>query len=155
MRRAAIASVLLLLCSAFLGATVFREQVAQAAQAILPVRVVNTPAEAVPVSQQGTVDVSLRNSVPVTEGGSAVLMHPGTHETGSTTATALSIRLTAGVNFLALRGPNGSSALFYGPAYDGNADIVLALTRPITFDTLQCSGEETARCSISWVGAEP
>ena len=45
-----IPSVLLVLCSAVLGATVFREQVAQAAQAILPVKVVNTSTEPVPVT---------------------------------------------------------------------------------------------------------
>lgn len=55
MRKALIASIALLLCSALLGATVLREQVAQAAQAILPVKVVNTPAEAVPVREQATL----------------------------------------------------------------------------------------------------
>lgn len=69
MRRVVLTSVLLLLCSAVLGATVFREQVAQAAQAILPVKVVNTTAEAVPVSQQGVVDVNVRNgSLTISEG---------------------------------------------------------------------------------------
>lgn len=54
MRKAVLASVLLFLCSMVLGSTVFREDVAHAAQAILPVKVVNTPAEAVPVREQAT-----------------------------------------------------------------------------------------------------
>src|SRR5215213_11229833 len=58
MRRYAVAAVLLVLCSMVLGPTLFREQVAQAAAAILPVKVVNTAAEAVPVAQQGTVTVA-------------------------------------------------------------------------------------------------
>jgi hypothetical protein len=53
MRKAVLASVLLVLCSMVLG-SVFREDVAQAAQAIIPVKVVNTPAEAVPVREQAT-----------------------------------------------------------------------------------------------------
>ena len=56
MRKAILSSALLLLMSAVLGATVFREQVAQAAQAILPVRVMNSPTEPVPV--QGTVSIN-------------------------------------------------------------------------------------------------
>lgn len=57
MRRIMMSGVLLLLCSALLGATVFREQVAQAAEKISPVRIANTPAEPVPVHEQGTVAV--------------------------------------------------------------------------------------------------
>jgi hypothetical protein len=55
MRRVVIPTVVLLLCSVVLGATIFREQAAQAAQAILQVRVMNTPAEAVPVREQATL----------------------------------------------------------------------------------------------------
>jgi hypothetical protein len=49
MRRVLLSVGVLLLGAAILGATVFREQAAVAAQAILPVRVVNTAAEPVPV----------------------------------------------------------------------------------------------------------
>jgi hypothetical protein len=59
MRRAAVFCVLLLVGSAVLGATVFREEVAQAAQAILPVKVVNTAAEPVPVALGGTASVQV------------------------------------------------------------------------------------------------
>jgi hypothetical protein len=71
MRRIAISSGVLLLCSCVLGATVFREQVAQAAQAILPVKVVNTANEAVPVTGtvwvNGAVQVSNPSTVPYQE----------------------------------------------------------------------------------------
>ena len=54
MRRAVVFCVLLLVGSAVLGATVFREEVANAAQAILPVKVMNAAAEPVPVALEGT-----------------------------------------------------------------------------------------------------
>lgn len=63
MRRVFIPTVVALLCSMVLGATVFREQVAQAAQAILPVFVTNTASDPVPVLQQGTADVNVTGVV--------------------------------------------------------------------------------------------
>ena len=66
MRRVVIPGVGLLLCSCVLGATVFREQVAQAAQAILPVRVVNTAGEAVPVTGTVSVNGAVEVSSPAT-----------------------------------------------------------------------------------------
>jgi hypothetical protein len=66
MRRIEISSVVLLLCSCVLGATVFREQVAQAAQAILPVKVTNTAAEAVPVTGTVSVNGAVQVSSPTT-----------------------------------------------------------------------------------------
>jgi len=51
MRKTSMAIALVLTCSALLGITVFREQVAHAAQAILPVKIMNTSAEPVPVLQ--------------------------------------------------------------------------------------------------------
>jgi hypothetical protein len=67
MRRVVVSSVLLLICSSVLGATVFREQVAQAAQAILPVRVMNTASEPVPVRGTVSVDGAVQVSSPATE----------------------------------------------------------------------------------------
>jgi hypothetical protein len=154
MKRALLASTLLLLCSAALGATVFREQVAQAAQAILPVRVTNAADEPVPVREQGTVDVNVSESTPLVGGGYAMTLGSSERDVGFTaTATALSIRMSAGTNFVQLSGPDGIPALLYGPGFDGNFSIVLALSRPIRFDHVQCSGDETARCSVSWIGA--
>jgi hypothetical protein len=73
MRRVLVLSVLLVLCSAVLGATVFREQIAQAAQNIMPVRVVNTAAEAVPVREQGTPSVTLAGTPTVNVGGTVTV----------------------------------------------------------------------------------
>src|SRR4051794_26374006 len=56
MRKTILSGTLLVLMSAVLGATVFREQVAQAAQAILPVRVTNTAADPVQVSGKVAID---------------------------------------------------------------------------------------------------
>jgi hypothetical protein len=54
-----------ILSSVALGATVFKEQVASAAQAILPVQVVNDATQPVPVHEQGTANVNVTNTVPV------------------------------------------------------------------------------------------
>jgi hypothetical protein len=65
MRKAVLSCVLLVLGSMVLGATVFREQMAQAAQAILPVRVMNTDSQPVPVT--GTVSLGGTTSVEVAD----------------------------------------------------------------------------------------
>jgi hypothetical protein len=76
MRRALIAAFFVLFASFILGATVFREEVSQAAQGILPVRVVNTSAEPVPVSlPAGPVAVSM--SAPEMHASSELLSFLG------------------------------------------------------------------------------
>jgi hypothetical protein len=58
-QRAVIGALLLVVVSVILGATVFRTDIAQATGLAGPtVTVVNTPAQAVPVKQQGTVSVT-------------------------------------------------------------------------------------------------
>jgi hypothetical protein len=64
MRKALISALLLVFLSVVLGATVFRENVAQAAST-LNVVVRNDAANPVPVRQQGTVDVNMTTQ-PVT-----------------------------------------------------------------------------------------
>ena len=54
MRKTMVAAMLMLLGGMLLGGTVFRDQVAQAASAVLQAKVVNTPDAPVPVQQQGT-----------------------------------------------------------------------------------------------------
>jgi hypothetical protein len=73
MRRALVASALLVLCSSVFGATVFREQVAQAAQAVLQVKIMNTAAEPVPVRQQGTSTVEIAGGPLQVSDGSDVV----------------------------------------------------------------------------------
>ncbi len=67
MRRIVFSGVLLLFCSCVLGATVFREEVAQAAQAVLMVKVVNSATEPVPVTGAVSVNGAVQVSSPATQ----------------------------------------------------------------------------------------
>jgi hypothetical protein len=61
MRRRAGLAALIVVAGMVLGATVFREQVAQAAMAVLKVQVVNPTTSPVPVHEQGTANVNVTN----------------------------------------------------------------------------------------------
>src|ERR687892_565595 len=63
MSKPAIGALVLLVGSAVLGATVFREQIARAAPPIKSVFVTNDVSQPVPVQQQGTADVRVTNNV--------------------------------------------------------------------------------------------
>jgi hypothetical protein len=63
MSKPAIGALVLLVGSAVLGATVFREQIARAAPPITSVFVTNDVSQPVPVQQQGTADVRVTNNV--------------------------------------------------------------------------------------------
>jgi hypothetical protein len=169
-RQAIIAALLIVGVGVVLGATVFRADIAQATgldKQATPVREINLDADRnIRVHEQGTARVNVTNSslpvapaAPISAGGYATSMPvsatPQTLISGEATASALSIRLSPEVSFLLLSSDDGQAALFYGPAYDGNGSIVLALTRPVTFDTVHCSGGAGGRCSVSWVGNSP
>lgn len=62
MRKALVPTLVLVLGSAALGATVFREQIASAAPGIQDVFVTNSTREPVPVHEQGTAEVSVTNA---------------------------------------------------------------------------------------------
>lgn len=62
MQRVLAIAALLLVTSLVLGATVFRAEVARAAQAILPVLVTNNASQPVPVREQGTPTVGINPS---------------------------------------------------------------------------------------------
>jgi hypothetical protein len=64
MRRPLIAALAIVALAVLLGGTVFREQVAQAAQN-LNVFVTNDASHPVPVHEQGTAQVNVSNSTPV------------------------------------------------------------------------------------------
>jgi len=80
-QRAIIAALLAITVGVVLGATVFRTDIAQAT-GLAPgpkVVVTNTPAQAVPVREQGTASVNVTNtSVPVHEQGVASVQPAGT-----------------------------------------------------------------------------
>jgi hypothetical protein len=155
MRRVLIPTVGLLLCSAVLGATVFREQVANAAQNIMPVRVMNTAAEPVPVSQQGTANVNVTNAsltvaapTPVTGGGQRLQVDSGnTASVSPITASALVIHFRNGATEIILIRNGAFAARFPGPG-----PLVLALTRPVAFDQVQCGGPDGGFCDLGWAG---
>jgi hypothetical protein len=170
MKRQAGFGALLLVCVGIaLGATVFRTDIAQATgldKAAQNVIVKNTPAEAVPVKEQnldgdgnmkvheqGTANVKVTNSsltvaspAPVTDGAIVVGIPcpTGFNFGGSVVASALTFHLSAGVERVTLRTGNNSIAYTaVGPGLGGPADIDLALDRPISFDTIECTGSGT------------
>jgi hypothetical protein len=179
MRRQAGIGALLLVCVGIaLGATVFRSDIAQAtglkqSQSVI---VDNTADNAVPVREQnldgsgnikvheqGTANVNVTNSsltvaspAPITDGAINVGIScpAGFNFGGSVVASALTFHLSAGVDNFTLR--TGTNSIAYeavGPGLGGPADIDLALDRPISFDTIECTGSGTVAGGI--VGNSP
>jgi hypothetical protein len=114
----------------------------------------------------GTPNVNVTNSslsvappTPVTGGGGSAAIGLGTggdlSEPASGTATAISIHLNAAVNIVTLLYKGSPVAEFYGPNQGGTDTVNLALSRPITFDTLECSGTSGGDCALGWIGASP
>ena len=123
----------------------------------------------VPVHEQGTANVNVTNTsvavsppAPITGGigssGNELIHTSGGTGTdinpGVSTATALVVHLTAGIAFVEFSYQGNETALFTGPANEGSADVQLALTRPIRFDTIRCMNSELATdfCAVSWIG---
>jgi hypothetical protein len=165
-KRAIVSAIVLLLVGVVLGTTVFREQVAQAAQSLSATIVGPLDDKGnVAVHEQGTADVNvtggnlaIAREAPIARGGSAVVIATGSTYSVSqpAVATALSIHMQSEVTNLTVLTKEGIAATFMGPRGDfGNSSIVLALTRPITFDGLFCNGSPGGNCTVSWVGAEP
>jgi hypothetical protein len=177
MRRRAGLAVLIVLAGMVLGATVFREQVAQAALAALNVKIVNPPTSPVPVHEQGTANVNVTNPasspVPVapqgtqnvnvtngsltvgapaavTSGGQRLQVDSGvTSPIGSAmTASALVIQFSNGATEVIFRRNGEIAARFPAPG-----PIVLGLTQPIRFDAIQCSGPVNGFCDVGWAGS--
>lgn len=179
MRRQAIIGALLIVgVGVVLGATVFRTDIAQATGLAQSVTVSNTASNPVPVREQnldangnikvheqGTANVNVTNSslsvaaaAPISGGGggSFVAVPDSPFPVSPTaTASALSIHLSPGVNDVQLLAGGSRVALFWGPGSGGNADIVLALSRPVTFDQVACLGSPTDICTVSWIGNQP
>jgi hypothetical protein len=157
MRKTMAAAVFMLLGGVLLGGTVFRDQVAHAAQAVLQVNVVNPTTSPVPVRQQGTTDVNVTNGSlavngpgPVTSGGQRLQAPAGT-DVGlgaSQTASAIVVQFRNGASELIFRSNNTIVARFPGPG-----PLVLALTQPIRFDELRCGGPDGSSCDLGWAGS--
>lgn len=156
MRKAIIPAFLLLLGSMVLGATVMREPLAKAASPLTSVFITNDSNHPVPVKTQ--------TAAPVTDGGEvfAGSCQDEQHLDSPVTASAISIHMSSGVTFVNLQMNGATSSptspgIFAGPAEGGNADITLALTRPIEFDTINCVHDSSTdnTVSVSWVGNKP
>ena len=132
----------------------FRADIAQATGLAQSVTIDNTAANPVPVREQGVVRI--RPAAPVTGGGRAVSTPAGTTVplNPPATATALAIHMDPDTSWTELRSEDSTAALFYGPAFGGDANVVLSLTRPVTFDEVTCS-HGGVRCAVSWVGSLP
>jgi hypothetical protein len=177
MKKLAFAA-LLVTAATVLGATVFSQPIAWAAQAVDAtitgpldngnVRVHEEGTAA--VHEQGTASVHVTNAslsttppAPVRGGGGSVVFCAGAECGGDvrfvsrTTATALSVHMTAGVRSLDLGNSGGDiAARFLGPASGGEDRFVLALDRPVTFDVIGCNTTGgTDECAISWAGDTP
>ena len=177
MRKRAGLAVLIILAGMVLGATVFREQVAQAALAALKVQVVNSSTSPVPVHEQGTANVNVTNPAsspvpvapqgtanvnvtngslavgppaPVTSGGQRLQVDSGqTSPIGSAiTASALVVQFRNGATEILFRRNGEITARFPAPG-----PIVLALTQPISFDAVQCGGPAGGSCDFGWAGS--
>jgi hypothetical protein len=165
MRRVLVSGLGVIIGGALVGATLFPEQVAQAAQAIMQVRVVNTgAAQAVPVSQQGTANVNVTNSSlsivlpPVTGGGGRVIVSAGPPITLSRPETATAIQ----IEFASTSG-NAVTFRYQGELVgrieqlpDATITELIPLTRSIRFDELECEGTPPLQnCLVHWFGAVP
>jgi hypothetical protein len=140
---------LLLAGAMFLGATVFGEPIARAAQGVSATIVG-------PLDADGNVMVRAAPPAPISTGGNDVARSCADAATFASeqVATALSIHMEAGIAEVVLEHPLVEpAARFAGPAAAGNGDIVLALTRPVAFSRIRCIG--TGNFSVSWVGNSP
>jgi hypothetical protein len=181
MRRSVITAILVLLAGTVLGGTLFRAPIghtAEAASSVLNVFVTNDSTHPVPVREQnldasgnikvheqGTANVNVTNSslavaspAPITGGGGAGQAAAGGSPFSvvpTAVATALIIHMNSEVNSTALQLNGALVDNFLGPGGGGNADIVLALTRPIEFDQIICFGVSGGLCGVSWIGNSP
>ena len=154
-----VAAVLLLVAGMLLGGTVLRAPMADAAQAILQVNVVNPTTSPVPVRQQGTADVNVTNgslavTVPpaaaVTSGGQRLQVDAGQTANlgGDLTVSAVVIQFRNGATEIIFRNDGTIVARFPGPG-----PLVLPLSQPIRFDAAQCSGPDGSFCDFGWAGS--
>ena len=125
--------------------------------------VTNDASHPVPVHEQGTASVNVTNGslpvapqAPISDGSFAQETSCGSPvNVGTLTASALSIHMDDTITFVKLEsgGAPNVAARFYGPALGGNASIVLALSRPVTFTQVACGG--SGNYSLSTVGNSP
>jgi hypothetical protein len=161
-RRAVWAALLFILLGVILGATVLRSDLARATGLAQSVTVANTGSNPVPVHEQKTVNVKVTNASlavkpsAVTGGSFRLELPAGTsdHLPSAVTASAISMTMESVVVGLGLEYQGHEVAFFYGPAAHGHSPVDLALTRPIMFDEVVCSGT-SGFCTFTAVGNQP
>jgi hypothetical protein len=111
------------------------------------------------VHEQGVVQVA--SPAPITGGSGLVGIFGGEERVLNTpqTATALSIHVSQATGAVRLFLGQTLTLALAGPVGGGKEDTDLALTRPVSFDRVQCEGSFSegirALCSVSWIGAQP
>jgi hypothetical protein len=177
MKKALIPAFLLVLASTILGATVLREPLAWAAPPMPSVFVVNDESSPVPareqnldadgnikVHEQGTADVNVTNAslsvappTPITGGGKTLGIGcpSDSIQPEVIVASALQIAWVGGGATTVQLSLGGSLvARFVGPGISGDtSSLVFALTRPIAFNKIECSGADGV--VVSTIGNEP
>jgi hypothetical protein len=178
MKKLLIPTLLLVLGSVVLGATVFRAPLASAAGGIpsmfvandkkqpLPVEEQNLDADGnIKVHEQGTADVNVTNGSlrvaprpdPVTGGAVTLGIGCPSSSTQPETIVASALQIAwigAGATTVRLLRGDSVAARFVGPGVSGDSSsFVLPLTRPIAFTTIECTG--AGGVIVSTVGNEP
>ncbi len=163
-----IAILALAVVAAGLGALFVGGEWASSAPAVqppLPVQEQNLDADGnVKVHEQGVADVNVTNASlpvappePITGGGSTLGIGCPSSSTQAEpiVASALQIAwLGGGVTTIRLLLGDSVVARFVGPGISGDSSsLVLPLTRPVAFTTIECSG--TDGVVVSTVGNEP
>ncbi len=168
MRRWAVAAAMVF-AACVLGATVFSQPVAWAAQAV-GATIVGPLDESgnVKVHEAGTANVNVTNGslsvvqTPVTGGGNflSVTVGPG-QNVGSRTASSLGVGFQGGAVLAELFYQGSEVATVFGAVASstgGPETVQVALSRPIKFDHISCGGSgsgASSRCLVTWVGAQP
>ena len=140
---------LLLAGAMFLGATVFREPIAWAAQSVSATIVG-------PLDDDGNVKVRAAPPVPVATGGNDTARSCGeiANFASEQVASALSIHMEAGIAEVVLEHPlDEPAARFAGPAASARGRCRRCPPRPVAFTRIRCIG--TGNYSVSWVGNSP
>jgi hypothetical protein len=133
----------------------------------VPVHETNIDAHGnVKVHEQGTANVNVTNSSlsvrqpPITDGGNYSACSPGSgpclNSGGTATASTIQVSMTSGTGECYLLLGSNIVGAFTGPAFGGQANVILPLSRPISFDRIDTDGNaSTDRCRVAWVGDSP
>jgi hypothetical protein len=170
MRRLIPLAGLLLIGSSLLGASVFSDPSASASAQRThkaaqrtgsgPQSVVFTNGSGMSTGNTVKIDPANNGVTPIAGGGGSTILCTGGVEpcpvVPTATASALQIVFTSGNASCQLLRGGAVVASFFGPAAGGDSRLLLALSRPVTFDEIALSGGGPSDgCSLSWIGNTP